>query len=65
MPNLRRFTVTVAAIHGVTSYISDVLDGSYWRDVLSRSSPALLKFDFLIRVSQIGTLVNLDDIIDS
>ena len=65
MPNLRQFTVTVAAIHGVTSYVSDVLDGSYWRDVLSRSSPGLLKFDFLICVSKIGTFVNLDDIIDS
>jgi hypothetical protein len=65
MPNLRRFTVTITAIHGVTSYVSDVLDGSYWRDVLSRSSPALLKFDFLICVSKIGTFVNLDDIIDS
>ena len=65
MPNLRQFTVTVAAIHGVTSYISDVLDGFYWRDVLSRSLPDLLKFEFLICVNKIGTLVNLSDIINS
>ena len=65
MPNLRQFTVTVTEILRVTSYISDALDGFYWRDVFSRSSPGLLKFDFLICVSKIGTLVDLDEIVDS
>ena len=65
MPNLRRFTVTVAATYMLYQYISRVLDGSYWRDVLSRSSPTLLKFDFLICLHVWDDPVDLDEIVQS
>ena len=65
MPTLRQFTVTVAAVHELYQYISCVLDGSYWRDVLSRSSPTLVKFDFLISLNTWYRPIDLDEIVKS
>jgi len=66
MPNLIQLTITFMLLNKTLINIIDVLDGQFWKELLSRHAPRLCKFDFFISVVYTGQLlVNLDGIVDS
>jgi len=63
MPNLIQLTITFMLLNKTLINIIDVLDGQFWKELLSRHAPRLCKFDFFISVVYTGQLlVNLDGI---
>ena len=66
MPNLLQLTITFMLKKKVLSNIIDVLDGTYWQELLSQDAPRLCKFDLFVTVVYNGLeMVDLDDIVDS